>query len=133
MIGEAARAEGVRAYRVIVGAAVVGLPLVAAGLTFLPALELVGAAALTAAIGAVAIRTLVRIVPRAGIRAGSLLALSSLSALAGMALALSYAFGQATGIGFISLGQMARTHGPINGLGFVLCGLLGWTLVHRDA
>lgn len=133
IIGEAARADGGRAYPAIVGAAVVGLPLVAAGLTFLPALELVGAAALTGAIGAVAIRTLVRVVPRAGVLAGSLLALSSLSGLAAMALAITYAFGQATGIGFLSLGQMVRTHGPINGLGFVLCGLLGWTLFNRAA
>src|SRR5260221_5129561 len=66
VIGEAARAEGVRAYRVIVGAALVGLPLVAARLTFLPALELVGAAALTAPISAVGIRKLVRNVPRRG-------------------------------------------------------------------
>jgi len=61
-----------------------------------------------------------------------LLTLSSVSLLLGMACALAYAVGEFTGIGLISLGQMAHIHGPLNALGFVLTGLLGWTLVPRN-
>lgn len=63
--------------------------------------------------------------------AAILLSISSVSILGGMACA-AYAVGEFTGIGTISLGQMARIHGPLNGLGFALAGLLGWTLAPRN-
>jgi hypothetical protein len=46
-----------------------------------------------------------------------------------MALALAYAVGEVTSHAIVSLGQMARIHGPLNALGFVLTGLVGWTLM----
>ena len=85
-----------------------------------------------AAVSGLAVLTLVGIAPRLPGAARILLSLSSASLLGGMACALAYAVGEFTGIGLISLGQMARIHGPLNGLGFVLGGLLGWTLVPRN-
>jgi YndJ-like protein len=61
-----------------------------------------------------------------------LLSLSALSTLGGMGCALAYAVGEFTGIGTISLRQMARIHGPLNALGFVLGGLAGWGLAPRN-
>ena len=132
LVAQAGRVLAGALYRAIVGSALAGPLLVAAGITSTPVLELAGAAILTAAISTLSVQTLVRIVPRSGSAAGSLLAVSSLSALAGMACALAYAIGQATDLGVVSLGQMARLHGPLNGLGFCLCGLAGWCLLPRN-
>ena len=121
-----------RAYRLIAGGAMAGPPLLAAGITFSPRLEIVAAGIIVLAVSGLGALTLVRIVPRVPAAARALLALSSVSAFAGMACALAYAVGEFTGIGIISLGQMARIHGPLNALGFVLAGLIGWTMASRS-
>jgi hypothetical protein len=92
----------------------------------------VAAADIVLAVSGLGALTLVRIVPRVPAAPRVLLALSSVSAFAGMACALAYAVGEFTGIGIISLGQMARIHGPLNALGFVLVGLIGWTMAPRN-
>jgi hypothetical protein len=133
LTGLAGRAAGEsRLFRRIAAGAVAGPPLLAAGITLSPVLEIVAAATLVLALTALAGLTLVRIVPRLGGVAGLLLTISSASILGGMALALAYAIGELTGIGLISLGRMARIHGPLNALGFVLGGLLGWALAPRN-
>ena len=133
LVGRAGRVLGEsRAYRLVAGGAMAGPPLLAAGITFSPRLEIVAAADIVLAVSGLGALTLVRIVPRVPVAARVLLALSSLSAFAGMACALAYAVGEFTGIGIISLGQMARIHGPLNALGFVLVGLIGWTLAPRN-
>lgn len=124
-------AEG-RLYRLIVGGAIAGPPLLATGITLSPLLEVVAATGLALALSGLAVLTLVRIVPRLSGAARLLLAASSISLLGGMACALAYALGEFMGIGLISLGQMARIHGPLNALGFALCGLLGWVLAPRN-
>jgi hypothetical protein len=43
-----------------------------------------------------------------------------------MVLALSWAFGEATGLPHPSLAWMAATHGVANALGFALCAMVGW-------
>jgi len=48
--------------------------------------------------------------------------------LAGMTLACVYAFGEFLGKDWIFIPAMARTHGLLNGIGFVLVGLLGWII-----
>jgi hypothetical protein len=133
LVGRAGRVLGEnRAYRLIAGGAMAGPPLLAAGITFSPRLEIVAAGIIVLAVSGLGALTLVRIVPRVPAAARALLALSSVSAFAGMACALAYALGEFTGIGIISLGQMARIHGPLNALGFVLAGLIGWTLAPRN-
>ena len=53
-----------------------------------------------------------------------------------MWLAVLYTLGDLRGEVWVSIPQMARTHGILNAFGFSLCGLLGWTLsehlVERD-
>jgi len=133
LVGRAGRVLGEsRAYRLVAGGAMAGPPLLAAGITFSPRVEIVAAADIVLAVSGLGALTLVLIVPRLPVAARMLLALSSVSALAGMACALAYAIGEFTGIGIISLGQMARIHGPLNALGFVLVGLIGWTLAPRN-
>ena len=133
LVGRAGRVLGEsRAYRLVAGGAMAGPPLLAAGITFSPLLEIVAAGIIVLAVSGLGALTLVRIVPRIPAAARALLALSSVSAFAGMACALAYAIGEFTGIGIISLGQMARIHGPLNALGFVLAGLIGWTLSPRN-
>jgi hypothetical protein len=133
LVGRAGRVLGdSRAYRLIACGAMAGPPLLAAGITFSPRLEIVAAANMVLAVSGLGALTLVRIVPQVPAAPRVLLALSSVSAFAGMACALAYAVGEFSGIGIISLGQMARIHGPLNALGFVLAGLIGWTRTPRN-
>jgi YndJ-like protein len=108
----------------------VGTPLLAAGITLAPWLELLGALVLTASLGALAVRVLAT-APRS--RAGGLLVrISAVSVLVSMPLAVVYAWGQVA-TPLVSLAAMARLHGTTNALGFGLCGLLGWARITRDA
>lgn len=133
LTGMAGRAAGEgRLVRATTAGAIVAPPLLAAGITLSPGLDLLAATILVVSLSALAVLTLARIAPRLPAAPRVLLTLSAMSLLAGMALALAYAVGEFTGIGLISLGRMARIHGPLNGLGFVLAGLLGWTLVPRN-
>jgi YndJ-like protein len=130
LVGCAGRAAGDgRAFRVIASGAVAGPPLLAAGITFSPLLEVAAAFVVALAVSGLGLLTLVRIVPRVPPAAGLLLGLSSVSAFGGMALAVAYAVGELTWHPVVSLGEMARIHGPLNALGFVLAGLAGWTVV----
>jgi hypothetical protein len=117
------------------GAGLVGsTPLVAAGFIFSPPLKIVGVGILTVSVLLVAasqIAALPRIPSR---QARLLLALSSAAVLAGMILAAIYEHGFTTGRSWLSIPQMAWSHGLLNGPGFSLGGLLAWTLVGpRDA
>jgi hypothetical protein len=132
LIGRAGAALRGRVHAAIVGAVIVGTLLVVVGISFLPVFELLGALAIAGGLSTFAWLTLVEVVPRAGWRSGALLAVSAASILAGMACAVAWAVGRVTDWSFISLGEMARVHGPLNALGFCLCGLLGWTLAPRN-
>jgi hypothetical protein len=132
LVGSVGRAVGDgRAFRVIAGGAMAGPPLLAAGITFSPLLEVVAAGVVVLSVCGLGAVTLARVAPHVPGAARVLLTLSSVSAFAAMALALAYAVGQLTSHPIVSLGQMARIHGPLNALGFVLAGLVGWTLVAR--
>jgi len=132
LVGNVGRAVGGgRVFGVIASGAIAGPLLLAAGITFSPVLEAVAAGIVALAVCGLGALTLVRVVPRVPPAARTLLALSSVSAFAAMALALAYAVGEVTSHPVISIAQMARIHGPLNALGFVLAGLLGWTLVPR--
>ncbi|MEU9621035.1 YndJ family protein [Streptomyces sp. NPDC048155] len=89
--------------------------------------ELAGAVVLTAGMWTVALLTW------RSIRGGRqdritrlLLATSSAVLVATMALALSWALGEATGLPHPTLTWMAATHGLGNALGFALCSVLAW-------
>jgi hypothetical protein len=61
-------------------------------------------------------------------KAQVLVAISAASVLFAMILAAAWAIGEFPLQPFIHLDEMARIHGTANAFGFVLCGLLGWTL-----
>ncbi len=134
LAGMAGRATGDRApFPAIVTGAAAGPPLLAVGITFSPAIKVVAALTVAASASALALLTLVRVVPRLRGAPRVLLAMSSLAVLGGMALAAVFAVGEFAGAPVLSLGQMARIHGPLNGLGFAVCGLTGWALGTRRA
>jgi hypothetical protein len=105
-----------------------GVPLVAAGITFtafkIPFLEAPAAWFLAVACALVAILQWrdARHEPTASRR---LLRTSSLMLIAGMALAATYPLGQLLKIEWLDIPWMVRTHGTINAVGFALLGLLG--------
>jgi hypothetical protein len=106
----------------------VGTPVLAAGITLAPWLELLGALVLAASLGWLAVRVLVTTPPAGGL----LLRISAVSLLFSMPLAVAYAWGQVA-TPLVSLAAMARFHGTANALGFGLCGLLGWARLTNDA
>lgn len=107
-------------------AVLVATPLTAAGITFESALGAAGAALFAAGLTTSSVQTLLRVVPRAG-RASIPLAISSLSVVVSMALAVAYALGQWLGTPSPSLSFMVPTHGLLNAAGFGLAGVVGWS------
>lgn len=103
-------------------------PIVALGFTLAPALLVAGALSLAAGLTAVAWVTLRRIRPVAVGTARVLLTVASYSVLAGMVLAVQWALGSTLGTPALSIPAMAATHGVLNGVGFALCGVIGWRL-----
>jgi hypothetical protein len=59
--------------------------------------------------------------------------ISAASVLFAMVLACVWAIGEFPLQPFVHLDEMARFHGTANAVGFVLCGLVGWTLSARHA
>lgn len=111
---------------------VIGMPLVAAGITFSPIVEAGASVLLAAALFLLALVTLSSIGGVPGGRVGRLLLIvSSLSVIAAMALAGQYALGQLLGTPALSIERMAQLHGIANAFGFTLCGMLGWSLARR--
>jgi hypothetical protein len=118
-------------YGLVVLGAIGGTPLVAAGITFSPLLELGGAIIL--AVSLIGLAGLIGFVILPTIpqpTARLLLGISALSIVVGMGFSLAYAFGEYSGFSLVAIPQMARWHGLINALGFGWCGLLGWHKVH---
>lgn len=117
-----------RAFRAIAAGVLAGPALLAAGFVIGPGAKL--AMAFLVACSEVglafcflgALRT---IRPRL---AQALVALSAASVLFAMVLASVWAAGEFPLQPFVQLDQMARFHGSANGVGFVLCGLAGWSV-----
>ena len=62
-----------------------------------------------------------------------LVAISAASVLFAMVLAGVWAIGEFPLQPFVHLDQMARWHGTASSLGFILCGLVGWTISIRPS
>lgn len=134
LTGRAMRESGVSAgllYRLTVALLLLGTPIVAAGITIpLHWLALVGALMISVSLCFLAGLVIGRIVPAVPSRgAGVLLLISSGCSVIGMILACLYAYEQVVGREYITIPQMAFTHGVLNAIGFALCGLLGWVVV----
>lgn len=110
-------------------AILVAPPIVAAGFAFSGALQVLGAAVLSAGLITLAVLILLRVVPTvASVLQRSLLATSAAAVIVPMVLATQWALGQHTALPALSIPQMAATHGVANAVGFSLCGLIGWRL-----
>lgn len=110
----------------ISGAVLLGIPLVGVGIVASPTIEIVGVALLTLGCVSVAGRQI-----WLGVRSSDpatliYLCVSSLGLFVGMTLAVIYAWGEFTHDQRLPIPTMAATHGLANGIGFTLCGLLGW-------
>lgn len=131
-VGREVRAANTPLWPIYVGAGslvIVGPALVAFGIAGIRIIESPAAAILatgTATVAVVALATVVRRVP--DLRARMLLAASCVAAIFAMTLALLYAVGNPLGISALGLEDMARWHGSLNALGYVLCGLLAWNI-----
>ncbi|MCZ6601453.1 MAG: YndJ family transporter [Planctomycetota bacterium] len=135
-LGEAIGRSSVWARRLWVAATigiVAGTPLVAAGFVLrLPVLKLVATTVLMASLGTLSMLTLIRGARARPLISQALLAVSSGTVVAGMILAGIYGVGEYMDVATIEIPTMAVTHGLLNGLGFSLCGLLGWLLPARN-
>lgn len=108
----------------------IGTPLVAAGITFSPLVELVGAVVLATSLAIIAGLAGVFIVPAVAHRlAQGLLGVAALSLLVGMSFTYLYAISEFTGFYLIHIPQMAQFHGLANAVGFGVGGLWGWSLL----
>ncbi|HCU24439.1 MAG TPA: hypothetical protein DF383_05415 [Deltaproteobacteria bacterium] len=114
-------------YRPMVLLVLLGMPLVAAGITFSPLIEMIGAFVMAigvALLGSLMLAVLLR--RPIGAAAKALFFISGLASFAGMALALLFGLSEYTGNYWIGIPRMVQYHGWINSLGFSLCALLGW-------
>jgi hypothetical protein len=119
-------------YRLTVAGIIVAIPLVALAISdILP--EPPGAILL--AISLVALSGLVAtLIPRVSPPlARGLLIVSALAPLLPMALASAYALREQYPAITLTIAQMVRFHGLVNAIGFVLCGLLAWTISQLSA
>lgn len=109
---------------------VAGTPLVAAGITFSPALALIGAIVISLGLVLLAMVVMGWIVRSSALLPARILfATSSISSTAAMILACVYAYSIVEKKLILDIPRMAMTHGIVNAFGFTLCGLLGWTIV----
>lgn len=114
-------------YQIIALGVIVGTPLVAAGITLSPLLEVIGAIILATSLASLAylIRFVVlRVVTYSLARI--FLTISAICLLVGMFFIYLYAIGEFTGYHLVSIPQMVMGHGIVNSLGFALFGFLGW-------
>jgi hypothetical protein len=121
--GLTAQAAPTRAARAGAWSVPVGTALTFVGFFTSEYVELAGAVVLTAGL-LLTSYALLRLHP------GPLRTVAAVATPLTMALALWWAYGEAFGVGHLTLRQMAATHGIVNALGVGTCGLLGW---HRAA
>ena len=64
--------------------------------------------------------------------ASGLLHVAAVCLFVSMILAIVYAVGEYREVAWIGIDGMLRSHGPLNSVGFGLCGLIALNLTHRD-
>ncbi len=113
---------------------IAGTPLVAVGISFSPLIALVGTLLIATAVFLLAILITFFIIPRIdSLTARILLSVSAISSACAMLLACVYAYSIVVKTLLIDIPQMAQSHGLLNGIGFVLCGLIAWSVVQRPS
>ena len=118
-------------FRIVALGVTGGTFLVAVCFLLSPAFKVAAIALFVASLLALAVFSgiAVRQVRRRAARA--LVGISMASLVVGTILAAAYGIGEFTGDLPIDIPQMARWHGPLNGIGFTVCGLLGWVLAEQ--
>jgi hypothetical protein len=130
MLGMTGRFAKGMLYGATAWGAITGIPFLALGITFSPSLECAAALLLASSLVSAAGLTAFVVLPRVANRAARvMLAISAASVVAAMLFAGIYALGKYNGRDWLDIPEMAAMHGVINGLGFSLCGLVGWNLV----
>jgi hypothetical protein len=116
-------------HRVSLFGVIAGMPIVAAGITFSPLLELIGAIELAASMVILAGLMLYLAVRGSSSRSERiLLTVSAVCLIIGMSFTGLYAVSEFSGNYLVIIPQMIRFHGIVNALGFALCGLLAWNI-----
>jgi len=105
---------------------------IAAGFVFSPSLKVAAVVLLSVSLAGVSLYTLRLSKELENGTARGFIRVSSVAVLAGMTLATIYGIGDALGKPWLLIPRMAGTHGLLNGVGFVLFGLLGW-IVEQSA
>ncbi len=120
-------------YRAAATGVITGPPLVALGITLSSAMEVVAATVLAICLTAHAGVLMVAVLPSiAPPRARIFLGIAALASVAAMLFACMYAIGSFTQQSFITIPQMALTHGCLNAV-FALFGILGWGIIRPKA
>jgi hypothetical protein len=110
------------------------MPLIAAGITVSPWLEVVGVLVLFAAIvGLAGLIGFVVLPQLTAPLARFFLAIAVVAMVAAITPALLYGIGEFTGQSLITIPRMVQFHGLTNAFGFVACGLIGWLVAERTA
>ena len=134
-LGKRVRAALAPAYPMYAATAlglVAATPLTAIGFLFSPLLKVIAAVLVCTSVMGLCLLALLAVSDLPNRAAKNLISLSAICGALGMALAALYASGEFAGRLLITIPQMAAIHGVLNGLGFVSCGLLGWTLAERE-
>ena len=119
-----------RVFKVTPIGIIAGTPLVAAGISFSPALALVGTLMISIGLVLLAILVVGWILPSMDSFPGRILLLfSCASCMPAMLLACIYAYSIVFKQLLVDIPQMAMTHGILNAFGFSLCGLVAWCFV----
>jgi hypothetical protein len=109
---------------------IAGPPLVATGITFSRAIEMASAIALSISLLMLSLLILFAVVPVLKQKVAQLLfVISANSVVVTMIFACLYAAGRYLGIETVTIPLMAKIHGAINAFGFVLCGLIAWSIL----
>ncbi len=123
-----------RTFRVAAYGIVVGTPLLTIAGTVAPSLDVVARAILAAALLALALLTILAVAPRTRpFLAAGLLAVSGVAMLLPLYLTWMGASSALAGVGSASNLPTPTSHGVANALGFVLCGLLAWSIIRPAA
>ena len=118
-------------YAFIVFTIVAAMPLVAAGITFSPAIGLAGTLLLTTGLVMLAVLTVGRVLRVVTAWSARLLLLiAALSSCTAMVLACLYSYSLVAQILILRIPTMAMTHGLLNAFGFATCSLLAWSIVN---
>lgn len=118
-----------RLYSLAATGFVAATPLVAAGITLSPRLEIVGVGLLALSLVGLAVVLYRCVLPVVENRvARVLLGVAPLAMLAAIGLAVLYGIGEYLHVALLTIPQMVAWHGWLNGLGFVFTGLIGCQL-----